>query len=167
MKIRTSSIIRNTGPISEGAQALLPGIETSQPKNVGLRVLKLCVGLFCSLAASTVFGQATINWTGAVNDGTNLAVAVNWGGTLPSTANSDTAQWSGTVAGPLNLVYNNNAWQSGFGQSGVNLYLTGTQTSPVNISTTPGSGRGPIAFYNITIDSGGGRSRLAGRVRRM
>lgn len=129
---------------------------------LAVSVTALFAALTASLPTTTAFGQTTYNWTGAAADGTNLAVAVNWGGTLPATASSDTAQWSGTVAGPLNLVYNNSAWQSGFGQSGVNLYLTGTQTSPVNISRTPGAGGGPIALQNITIDAGAGAFTFGG-----
>ena len=127
-----------------------------------LTMLKFLIILCGAFVTTAAFAQTTYTWTGAPGDGTNLAVAVNWGGTLPNTATSDTGQWDGSVAGPLNLVYNNSAWQSGFGQSGVNLYLTGTQTSPVNLSTTPGSGRGPIAFQNITIDSGAGAFTFGG-----
>lgn len=120
------------------------------------------IGLCSAFVTMSALAQTTYTWTGSAGDGTNLAVAVNWGGTLPSTMTADTAQWTGAVPGPLNLVYNNNAWGSGFGQSGIHLHLTSSQTGAVNISTTPGSGRGPIAIYNITIDAGAGAFTFGG-----
>ena len=86
---------------------------------LAVSVTALCAALAAILPTTTALGQTTYTWTGAPGDGTNLAVAVNWGGTLPATATSDTAQWDGTVAGPLNLVYNNNAWQSRWGRGPV------------------------------------------------
>jgi len=162
MKNHPTRTVVLTKPIPCLAIARAMGLDkTVQFMKTRLPILKLLV-LYSLFAAASAFGQATLTWTGSPGDGTNLAVAVNWGGTLPSTANSDTAEWTGSVPGPLNLVYNNSAWASGFGQSGVHLHLTSGQTSPINISSTPGSGRGPIAFYNIVIDSGAGAFSFGG-----
>jgi autotransporter-associated beta strand protein len=100
--------------------------------------------------------QSTEIWTGG-GDGTNLATAANWGGTLPSTANGDTGEWNGTVPGNLVLHYNNpNAnFQSGPGQNGVNFYLAAGQTGSVKI-VDDASSSPYLAIENVTLDPGVG-----------
>jgi len=123
-----------------------------------IRTLKRLILFSCSLAATAAMGQVTQIWTGGTNGvhtGTDIGQATNWGGTLPSTANSDTGEWDGSVPGPLSLVYNTGSMASGFGQSGVNLYINAGQTSPVTISTTLTT-TPVIAIQNITIDAGAG-----------
>lgn len=119
-------------------------------------ILKLFYTLCCVCPAAGAFGQATEIWTGG-GDGTNVAVAANWGGTLPSTANNDTAEWNGTVPGNLLLHYNspNQNWQSGPGQDGVNLYLAAAQSGSVQIVNDVG-GSAYLAITDITLDAGAG-----------
>jgi fibronectin-binding autotransporter adhesin len=117
----------------------------------------MCIGALCgAIATTSAVGQVTQIWTGA-GDGTNLAVAANWGGTLPNTANNDTGEWNGAVPGNLVLHYNNpNAnFQSGPGSSGVNFYLAGAQTGSVQILNDVFS---PpyLAITDVQIDPGAG-----------
>ena len=112
----------------------------------------------CALlvAATTSFGQVTQTWSGA-GDGTNVDVAANYAsGTLPNTANNDTAQFNGTPAGPLNLDYHVGNFQSGPGSSGINLDISPNQTAPVSIAThLSASVYMAIAGINIEAGSGG------------
>lgn len=126
------------------------------------KLLTNLAALFGALAVTSASGQVTRVWTGGNGTGIEIGAATNWGGTLISTANSDTGQFDGSVPGALNLVYNTSTLASGFGQSGVNFHLTGTQASPVNISRTPGAGGGPLAIYNVTIDAGAGAFTFGG-----
>ncbi len=130
--------------------------------NKKLRILKWMTVAAGCLAIPPAFGQATYTWTGGNGTGVEIGAATNWGGTLPNTATEDTAMWDGSVPGPLNLIYNMNTLQSGFGQSGIHLYLAGTQTSPVSIQTTLSPNSAPIAIYNITIEPGAGAFSFGG-----
>src|SRR5436190_14734755 len=58
-------------------------------------------GVFCPSVEA-----ATRTWDGGGTGGTNMDTAVNWSGdTVPSGSVGDTAQWDGTVSGPLSLTY--------------------------------------------------------------
>ncbi len=113
------------GPVAHGK----PPVNETQTHNAQTR---RCL---CSMFATTaVFGQATQTWNGGNGTGIDVGVASNWSGTLPSTANGDTAQWNGIVPGNLNLTYNGGL-ASGFGQNGINFTMTANQTGSINISS--------------------------------
>ncbi len=105
-----------------------------KPVKSSLRGLRSLIILGCALATTAAFGQATQTWNGGDGTGIVVGVASNWSGTLPSTANGDTAQWNGIVPGNLNLIYNGGL-ASGFGQNGINFVMTANQTGSVNISS--------------------------------
>jgi len=127
-----------------------------------INLLQGFLALCGTLATTAAFGQVTQIWTGGNGTGTELGAATNWGGTLPNTANNDTGEFNGTVSGNLNLVYNTGTLASGYGQSGINLYLNASQTGSVNISTTVNGTSSPLAITGITIDSGAGAFTLGG-----
>ena len=93
---------------------------------------------------------------------TNIDQATNYvGGVSPNAGNGDTAQFDGTLPGPLSLGYNG-GWQSGPGQSGVSLYMTSTQTNSITIDNLAHLGNPPnFAFNNITMDPGAGALTIA------
>jgi fibronectin-binding autotransporter adhesin len=116
-----------------------------------LTLIKSFILLCCAMLAPTVFGQVTLSWTGGNGTGVDVGAATNWGGTLPSTANGDTAQWDGVVPGNLFLTYNGNL-ASGFGQNGINFNLTANQLGNVNISSPVGSSVN-LAVWNLANNS--------------
>jgi len=98
-------------------------------------------------------------WDGGGTGGTDLGTAVNWSGdALPSVATPDTAQWNGTVAGPLSLIYSDASFAGAAGNTGLNLSVTGTQTSSLNIDS--GANTSSLRLNNITIDAGAGAFSL-------
>lgn len=103
---------------------------------------------------------STILWDGGPTaTGTDLGGAANWSGdVLPSVANPDIAQWNGTVAGPLSLVYSDNSFAGAAGNAGVDLELAATQTSAVSLDS--GSNTGTFRLNNITIAAGAGAFAL-------
>lgn len=109
--------------------------------------LKHGLGLCLALASTAAFGQTTLTWTGGNGTGLDIGAATNWGGTLPSTANGDTAQWDGVVPGNLFLTYNGGL-ASGFGQNGINFAMTANQTGNVNISSPVGASVN-LAIWNF------------------
>ena len=116
---------------------------------------RLSIALGCAMAAGSAFGQVTQTWSGA-GDGTNVDVAANYAsGVLPQTANSDTAQFNGTPAGPLNLDYHIGNFQSGPGSTGINLDISPNQTGPVSIATHL-SASVYMAITGINIEAGSG-----------
>jgi fibronectin-binding autotransporter adhesin len=124
-----------------------------------LTQLKLLGVLCCSFATTAGFSQTTVIWGGA---GTEIGAATNWvGGVIPNTANNDTAEWNGVQSGALNLVYDTSVYQSGPGSSGINLYFTANQTSPVTFNTDLGV-TAFLAIGNIALDSGAGIFTLGG-----
>lgn len=103
------------------------------------------------------YAQTTRTWDGGGVGGTNMDTAVNWSGdTVPTgTAPGDTAQWDGTVAGPLSLTYTATGTGSGLGSgNGIFLSLLGTQTDSLTINQA--SGTTAVRIQNITIASGAG-----------
>lgn len=120
-------------------------------------LIAILCGIFTSIS---VFGQVTQIWTGG-GDGTNIDQAANWGGTLPATSTSDTAEWNGLTTSNLFLINNTTAFASGPGNSGINLYLAGNQTNLVSINTTLATGQG-FAVWNVTMDAGAASLILGG-----
>ncbi len=109
-------------------------------------------GVFATTAA---FGQTTYIWS-ATNGGTDIGIATNWNPNgQPSGASEDTAEWNGTIPGNLNLVYQTGWPSTGFGTSGVNLYVNTNQTGSVSI-VAPSSGSPSAGINGITVDSGAG-----------
>ena len=120
---------------------------------IATRLLKLLLVFACAAFSTTAFGQATQIWTGG-GDGTNIDQAANWGGTLPSTANSDTAEFNGLTTSNLFLINNTALFASGPGQSGISVYLTGSQTNSINIASTLSPLSQGFAVWNVTLDPG-------------
>ena len=120
--------------------------------------LKLLITALCGIFVTTAaFGQLTQIWNGA-GDGTNFDQAANWGGTLPSTATPDFAEFNGVVSGALNLNYSAPGnFQSGYNSSGLNIILTPSQIGSVSIddlAANRGSVDSPnLAIYNLTNNS--------------
>jgi fibronectin-binding autotransporter adhesin len=90
----------------------------------------------------------------------------NWSGdAVPTGATpGDTAQWDGTVPGPLSLTYT--ALGAGTGANlaaGIGLFLnvTGGQTSPLTINEAAASTAG-IRLQNLTVASGAGAVTFGG-----
>ena len=110
------------------------------------------LAILCLTASTAVFGQATVTWTGGNGTGTELGAATNWGGTLPNTANGDTAQWDGVVPGNLGLVYATATLASGFGQSGITYKLTANQAGSVSI-VSPVSSSANLAVLGLDNES--------------
>lgn len=77
---------------------------------------------------------------------------------LPTVSLPDTAQWDGTVAGPLSLLYNDAAFVGVAGNLGLNLSLTSGQTSALNIDS--GANTNALRLNNISITAGTGAFSL-------
>ena len=103
---------------------------------------------------------ATSVWDGGVaGTGTDIGVGTNWSPDgLPSAATPDTAQWNGSVAGTLALLYNDASLAGAIGNAGINLDLTAAQTGAVSIDS--GSNTGVLRINNITIAADAGAFTL-------
>ncbi len=108
----------------------------------------LCMGFSQSQAA-------TIAWDGNNVSATDLGTALNWvGDILPSPSVPDTAQWNGTVAGPLSLVYSNAVFAGAAGNAGLNLDITAAQTSALSLDS--GTNTGSIRMNGLSVALGAG-----------
>ncbi|RYD30605.1 MAG: hypothetical protein EOP87_16350, partial [Verrucomicrobiaceae bacterium] len=117
-----------------------------------------------TFAATPLVSAATIVWDGgAAGTAIDLGTAANWAGdVLPSVLTPDTAEWNGTVAGPLSLVYTNNAFAGAAGNGGISLNVTAAQTAPLSIDSgvntvalrmnglSIAAGAGAVSFGNAT-----------------
>jgi autotransporter-associated beta strand protein len=105
------------------------------------------------LLAALLLGQsqaAVISWDGGGVGATQLETPANWtGDVLPSIALPDTALFDGTVSGSLALVYNTGLGGAA-GNLGLNLNLSGGQTSPLSIDSATNTA---IRMNNVTLDS--------------
>ena len=110
----------------------------------------LALGAF----AGITHAQTTRTWDGGGVADTNMDTATNWSGdVLPNGGTSDTAQWDGTVAGPLSLTFNT---VGALGNApGIFLSLLGTQTDSLTINYA-GTATPALRLQNITIASGAG-----------
>ncbi len=126
------------------------------------RILTTRISLLALGALSGVtYAQSTRTWDGGGAAGTNMDTAVNWSAdTVPTgAAPGDTAQWNGTVAGPLSLTYT----AAGTGANlaagnGIFLSVTGAQTDSLTINEA--SGTGGLRVQNLTVASGAGPFRI-------
>ncbi len=106
-------------------------------------------------AATSIYGQATIVWSGAA-DGTNLVNATNWvGNVLPNNANADTAEWNGLTTSNLVLHYNSSTFAGYAGQSGIGIYITAAQANSVQLMGDLAS-PGYMAIGDINIEANAG-----------
>jgi fibronectin-binding autotransporter adhesin len=122
------------------------------------RILKLLIGFACAVSSTVALGQgATRIWTGG-GDGIDIDAAANWGGTVPTSSAGDIGEWNGTPSGNLLLTHNTSGPLNS-GTPGISLYLTGSQTGSVNISSRVVSSAN-IALNGITLDSGAGAFSL-------
>ncbi|RYD46414.1 MAG: hypothetical protein EOP85_07475, partial [Verrucomicrobiaceae bacterium] len=113
-----------------------------------------------SFAASSHAGAATIVWDGGTaGTGNDFGTASNWvGDVLPSVTVPDVAEWNGTPAGPLSLIYSNNAFTGAAGNGGINLNITATQTEAINIDA--GTNVSALRMNGLTIAAGAGAFSL-------
>ncbi len=130
-----------------------------------LKLFKLLLLMCCAFVAPAVFGQNTPAWwtgNGIGPNGYNIGVATNWawsGGVSNQPTTGVDLQFNGSVAGPITVYsidginHTGTAIGGGFGANGVTFELTGSQTSPVTLSTTVGSSTG-MGFNGITLDPG-------------
>ncbi|GAA5131942.1 autotransporter-associated beta strand repeat-containing protein [Luteolibacter yonseiensis] len=121
---------------------------------------KLSLLSFLTLAASTQLHAATRIWDGGTGGtGTDLGQGINWSGdTLPSAATPDTAQWDGSVTGPLTLLYTTANIGGTSGNGGINLDVTSGQTSSLTLDS--GAVTSAIRINNVTLASGSGAFKL-------
>lgn len=130
--------------------------------------------LAVTLGAPVAKGASTITWNGSL--GNNIWDASgNWvGGVAPSGASGDTAQFNGTQAGALALIWKGT---NSSASPGLVLSVLGTQTSPLSIDgstnvglrlqglfVSPGAGTltlgngvgtwGSVSGFNITLNGG-------------
>lgn len=107
-------------------------------------------------AAPVLAATATLSWDGGPSaTGTDIGVAANWStDVLPSPAGPDIAQWNGTVAGPLSLVYSDASLAGATGNAGISLELTDPQTSAVSLDS--GANTGALRINNITLAAAAG-----------
>lgn len=113
-----------------------------------------------SLAASTGAFSATLVWDGGLSGtGTELGLAENWSGDLlPSAAIPDTAQWNGSITGPLSLVYGATTLGGSAGNVGINLDVAATQTDSLNIDS--GANTASVRVNGVSIAAGAGAFSL-------
>jgi autotransporter-associated beta strand protein len=111
-------------------------------------------------AAPALAATATVTWDGGPSaTGTDLGVAANWSSdVLPSPAGPDIAQWNGTVAGALSLVYSDASLAGVAGNAGLTLELTTAQTGAVNLDS--GVNTSALRINNITIGTDAGALTL-------
>jgi fibronectin-binding autotransporter adhesin len=131
-------------------------IEPMKNRRLNLTTMAALLG---ALSLVPAFGQTTVIWTGAGN-GTNLATAANWGGTLPSVAAGDTAQFDGVVPGNLVLTYSGGLGGNA-GEAGIDWEMTANQTGGVNIVSSVAEAA-LLAIRDIRIASGAGPFILGG-----
>ncbi|MEO5712271.1 MAG: autotransporter-associated beta strand repeat-containing protein [Luteolibacter sp.] len=102
---------------------------------------------------------ATAIWDGGGVGATDLGTAANWNpDVVPNAANGDIAQWNGSVAGPLSLVYSNTAIGGVSPNPGINFDLTIAQTDSLTIDS--GTNTSALRLNGITIASGAGALTL-------
>lgn len=111
--------------------------------------------------ANISYAQTMRTWDGGGVGDTNMDTAANWSGDVVPTgaAPGDTAQWNGTVAGPLSLTYTAAGTGTGLGAgNGLFLSVLGSQTDSLTINEA--SGTAAIRLQNLTIASGAGGFHL-------
>jgi|GEM_PF-1018308 len=119
----------------------------------------LALGALALASAPLASHAANIIWDGNGVGGTDIGVAANWlGDVLPSVAVPDTMVFDGTVAGPLVLLYNDASLAGAAGNGGLNLNMTGTQTSSLSIDS--GANVNSLRLNNVTLDAGAGAFSL-------
>jgi autotransporter-associated beta strand protein len=100
----------------------------------------------------------TKTWDGGTGGtGTELGTAANWSPDGLPSANGDTAEWNGTVAGNLTLAYTTGL-AGAAGNAGLNLSLTAAQTG--NVAIDSGASATAVRLNGITIASGAGAFTL-------
>ena len=135
----------------------IPG--SSVPAQTGKRWRSRFLLPFAPLLALAAFAfgpasfGATSTWNGTT--GADIGTAANWIGGLPSVSSgTGIGEWSGGVAGALNLTLSNANLAGGAGNAGITMSLTSAQTSAVSINT--GAVTNGIRLNAITIASGAG-----------
>jgi autotransporter-associated beta strand protein len=127
---------------------------------VGASTLKALFINFTLLGVTSLHA-ADVVWDGdsdADGDGVALDLNLNWAGdVLPSVVTPDTGVFNGTDPGALVLTYGGGL-AGAAGNIGMNLSLTGTQTSSVSIDS--GLVTTALRLNNITLDSGSGAFTL-------
>ena len=135
-------------------------MKSRKPTLLGNGSSSFLFSLVVAAAANAPAFAATVIWDGGpAATGTDIGTAENWAGdALPNVATPDTAQWNGSPAGALSLVYSNALLAGAAGNAGLNLELTAAQTDAVSIDS--GSNTGAIRINNITLAAGAGAFTL-------
>ena len=104
--------------------------------------LGLLIALASVFACGHALAQTTRTWDGGnAFAPLNLSSNENWSGDIRPGVTNDTAQWNGTVAGPLALLYTDgNSYTGVAGNVGLNIQLTGGQTDTLNLDVTTNAG---------------------------
>ncbi len=129
----------------------------------------LTKSLFPFLALGAVadisYAQTTRTWDGGGIPATNMDIAANWSGdVVPNGASpGDTAQWDGSVPGPLSLTYTAAGAGASLGAGiGIFMDVLGTQTDSLTINEF--SGTAALRIQNLTVASGAGALTFGGLV---
>jgi hypothetical protein len=135
-------------------------MKSRKPTLLGNGSSSFLFSLVVAAAANAPAFAATVIWDGGpAATGTDIGTAENWAGdVLPNVATPDTAQWNGSPAGALSLVYSNALFGGAAGNAGLNLELTAAQIDAVSIDS--GSNVSPIRLNNITLAAGAGAFTL-------
>ncbi|MEK7951433.1 beta strand repeat-containing protein [Luteolibacter soli] len=135
-------------------------MKSRRPTLLGNGSSPFLISLVAAMTAGHPAYAATVIWDGGpATTGTDIGTAENWtGDVLPSAATPDTAQWNGTPAGPLSLVYSNALLAGVAGNTGLNLDITAAQTSAVSLDS--GSNTSSLRINNINLAAGSGSLTL-------
>ena len=125
MKIRSQS-----GTLSKSIVKRLECVsilDLSIATRVSAKLVAIGLGIWAGAISPSVMA-ATFIWDGGAGNA-NMDTAANWNpDTVPNGANSDVAQWNGTVAGNLSLTYTAAGTGAGLASApGVSLDITSTQ----------------------------------------
>ena len=137
-----------------------PTVSSATPirRKKGAKSLSLAAAAASVLMAQSGHSAVYI-WDGGGVGGTDVGVAANWNpDVLPNVAFGDTAQWDGTVAGALSLIYSDASFVGAAGNLGVNLDITSGQISAVNLDS--GVNTNAFRLNNINIAAGAGAFSL-------
>ncbi|RYD54509.1 MAG: hypothetical protein EOP83_22080, partial [Verrucomicrobiaceae bacterium] len=110
-----------------------------------------------------IHAQTTRTWDAGGVPATNMDLAANWSDDVVPTGagTGDTAQWDGSVPGPLSLTYTAAGTGANLGAGGgIFLSVLGTQTSSLMINEA--SGTAGLRIRDLTVASGAGALTFGG-----
>jgi autotransporter-associated beta strand protein len=135
-------------------------LDRSIATRVSAKLFAIGLGIWAGAVSPSVMA-ATFIWDGGAGNA-NMDTAANWNpDTVPNGANSDVAQWNGTVAGNLSLTYTAAGTGAGLANApGVSLDIASTQVG--NVTINEASGTVGLRMQNITVASGAGALTFGG-----